>query len=134
MHAFTSQQRSRLLANKNVHEITEKNLYFTPAFKLKAVKQYLAGKQPNQIFFEADIPIEYFKPHYCRCCIKKWFKKFKTEGEDSLLIDKRGQGSTGRPKVKFEKLTYDELLALVEIQKGALEELKKKKALVKKKF
>ncbi len=133
MHAFTPHQRSCLLANRNVQDITEKNISFRPEFKIKAVKQYFAGKSPDQILSEAGIPLEYFKSEYSRFLLKKWVKKFKEEGEEAFSVESRGRGTTGRPKKeRLEELTYEELLALVEIQKGALEELKKQKALAKK--
>lgn len=135
MQTFTPQQRSKLLANRNVQDASEKTISFIPEFKIKSVRQYLEGISPDQIFKNAGLPLEYFKEGYARNCIKKWVKKFKNEGEDSLRIDERGKGSTGRPKEeRLEDLTYDELLALVEIQKGALDELRKQRALAKKKY
>ncbi len=134
MHGFTPLQRSKLLANRNVLDVTQSTVSFMPAFKIKAVQRYLSGTSPNTIFEEAGIPIEYFNVDYCRCCLKRWVQKFEAEGEDSFKEDGRGLASTGRPKEeRLEDLTYDELLALVEIQKGALEELKKQNALARKK-
>ena len=106
-------------------------------FKIKAVKLYLSGMSPKQIFQEENIPIDYFQDDYFRNCIKRWLYKFKNEGEDSLKEDGRtfGAGGPGRPKSEnLDVLTYDELLTLVEIQKGVIEDLKKKKALAKKKY
>ena len=135
MQSFTPQQRSKLLANRNVQDISEKTISFTPDFKIKSVHQFLDGISPDLIFENAGLPIEYFKEGYCRYCIKKWVKKFNDEGENSLRTDGRGKSSPGRPKKeRLEDLTYDELLALVEIQKGALEELRKQRALAKKKY
>lgn len=135
MHAFTPKQRSKLLANRNVQDVTEKTVSFIPDFKISAIHQYLDGISPNQIFENAGLPLEYFKEDYCRNCIKRWVEKFQSEGEDSLRVDDRGKNSSGRPPVERpEDLTYDELLALVEIQKGALEELRKQRALAKKKY
>jgi transposase len=136
MHAFTPSQRSTLLANRNVQDVTEKSVSFTSAFKIKAVHKYLDGASPDQIFLDAGIPINYFKEEYSRFCLKRWVHKFRTEGEESLNDDQRGKmaESPGRPKKENpQDLTYDELLILVEIQKGALEELKKKNALARKK-
>lgn len=134
MHTLTPFQRSKLLANRNVLEVSEKSISFTPAFKIKAVHQYLDGVSPDQIFLKAGISISLFKDDYCRCCIKRWVHKFQAEGEESFKIDGRGLGASGRPKEERpEDLTYEELLALVEIQKGALEELKKQNALERKK-
>jgi transposase len=134
MHNFTPSQRSKLLANKNVQDVTEKSITFNVEFKIKAINQFLAGISPSKIFEDAGIPLEYFKEDYCRCCLKRWLKKLETQGVGSLSEDRRGSGSTGRPKSERpEDLTYEELLALVEIQKEALEELKKQNALARKK-
>lgn len=134
MSTFTPKQRSKLLANRNVKEVTEKTVSFEPAFKIKAVHKYRDGISPDLIFEEAGIPLEYFKDDYCRNCVKKWVKKFNEGGEEGLHEDNRGSGNGGRPKKeRLEDLTYDELLALVEIQKEALEEVKKQNALARKK-
>lgn len=122
------------MANRNVLDVTEKTVSFTPEFKITAIHKYIEGISPDQIFENADIPLEYFLDDYCRNCIKRWLHKFKTEGEDALRIDERGKGSTGRPKdERLEDLTYDELLALVEIQQEALDEIRKQNALARKK-
>lgn len=135
MQSFTPKQRSKLLANRNVQDVTEKTIMFLPEFKIKSIRQYLDGLSPDQIFENAGFPLEFFKEDYFRQCIKRWLKKFNEEGEDSLRVDERGKGSTGRPRdERLEDLTYEELLALVEIQKGALEELRKQRALGKKKY
>lgn len=135
MQNFTPKQRSKLLANRNVKEVTEKTISFLPEFKIKSVHQYFEGLSPDQIFKNAGIPLEFFKEGYARSCLKRWAAKFKEEGEESLLSDERGRNSTGRPKEeRLEDLTYDELLTLVEIQKEALGELRKQKALAKKKY
>jgi hypothetical protein len=135
MQNFTPKQRSKLLANRNVQDVTEKTITFLPEFKIKAVYLYLEGHSPNEIFTNAGFPLEFFKENYFRSCIKRWLIKLNEEGEDSLRIDERGKGSTGRPRdERPEDLSYEELLALVEIQKEALNELRKQKALEKKKY
>ena len=135
MHSFTPKQRSRLLTNRNVQDVSEKTISFIPEFKIKSVQQYLDGISPDQIFESAGLPLDFFKEDYARQCIKRWLKKYKEEGKDSLRIDERGKGGSGRPKEeRLEELSYDELLALVEIQKEALNELRKQKALEKKKY
>ncbi len=134
MHSFTPKQRSKLLANRNVQAASEKSVTFTPEFKIKAVHFYQEGTSPDQIFEDAGIPLEYFEDDYCRSCIKRWLEKLKAEGEESLRMDERGKGATGRPKGEsLEDLTYDELLALVEIQQEALDDIRKQNALARKK-
>lgn len=134
MHAFTPSQQSKLLSNRNVQKVSEKSVLFTMAFKIKAIHLYLAGTHPDQIFQDAGIPLSLFKPKYPRFCLKRWLEKYRINGEQSLREDGRGSGTPGRPKKERpEDLTYEELLSLVEIQKGALEELKKQNALERKK-
>lgn len=134
MRKLTSTQQAELLKNPNVQKITDSSVVYTPAFKIRATKSYLGGANPEQIFRDAGIPPEFFKNEYCRFCLKRWADKYKTEGPDSLKEDKRGLGSTGRPKTEdLNELTYEELKALVEIQKGVIEDLVKKRALAKKK-
>lgn len=134
MHSLTPHQRSKLLANRNVENVSEKSVFFTSAFKIRAVHQYFDGVSPDQIFLDAGIPVNYFKEKFCRFCLKRWVHKFRTKGEESLKEDGRGSGGSGRPRDERPlDLSYEELLALVEIQKGALEELKKQNALERKK-
>jgi hypothetical protein len=87
MHAFTPYQRSKLLANRNVQDVSKKSVTYTPAFKIKAVHLYFDGVSPNQIFIDAGIPLSYFKDGYCRFNLKRWVQKFQTEGEESLKQD-----------------------------------------------
>jgi hypothetical protein len=95
---------------------------------------YQEGISPDQIFEDAGISLDYFQDDYCRSCLKRWVEKFNSEGEDSLRTDERGRGATGRPPGEnLEDLTYDELLALVEIQQEALEDVRKQNALARKK-
>lgn len=132
MQRFTPFQRSKLLANRNVEDVTEKSVQFTSKFKIKAVQQYLDGMKPDEIFESAGIPVSFFKARYCGYCLKRWFQKFKGEGKESLKEDNRGW--SGRPVTEnLNDLTYEELLALVEIHKEALEEVKKQNALARKK-
>lgn len=133
MQSFTPQQRSKLLANRNVKDVTEKTVSFNIDFKIKAVHDFLNGKSPTQIFEEAAIPLNFFKSDYCRLCLKKWVSKFEKDGEEGIRADGRGSGG-GRPKKeRLQDLSYDELLALVEIHKEALDEVKKQNALARKK-
>jgi hypothetical protein len=134
MHKLTLDQQDKLLANPNVQKITEGSVVYTFTFKVKATKSYLSGANADQIFRSEGIPPEFFKSDYCRSCIKRWAEKFKSGGVEALREDNRGQGNTGRPKNEnLDKLTYEELKALVEIQKGVIDDLVKKRALAKKK-
>jgi len=134
MHELSEQQRRKLLENPNVEKITEKFIQYSSSFKIKAVERYLRGDHPDQIFTDAKILINFFEKQYARHCLKRWKKKYEEEGAESLTNDRRGTGSLGRPKNEnLDELTYEELQAIIEIQRGVIEELKKQKALAKKK-
>ena len=135
MHNLSSYQRKKLLENKNVEKLTEKSVVYTSKFKQKALESYLAGENAKDIFLRAGIPVHYFdNSKYCQSCLKRWKIKFEQEGAGCFDNDLRGVGATGRPKTEnLDELTYEELQAIVEVQRGVIQELKKKKALAKKK-
>lgn len=132
MHELSDKQKITLLANPNVQTITKSFVIFKVNFKIKAAKLYLEGVSSDKIFKDTGIPIEYFKTDFCRNCIKRWAKKLKSEGEDSLKHETRGNKTGRPPKENFNELSYEELIALVQIQKEVIEEIKKQKALMKK--
>jgi len=135
MQELTDFQRRKLLKNPNVEKITEKHVVYAAEFKVKAVQSYLNGLSPNEIFTNAGINLSFFKAHYTQSYLKKWKKKFLENGKASFFVEKRGSGQGGRPKKEnLDELTYEELQAIIEIQKGVIEELKKKRALAKKRY
>lgn len=126
MDQLSKDQKQKLLKNPNVEKITEIHVVFKSSFKIKAVELYLDGKRPKNIFKEAHIPLQYFKDRFCDSCLKRWKKQYIDKGPDGLRSYDRGQGEkTGRPK----KPTYEELEAIVAIQREALGYAKKKQAL-----
>lgn len=134
MNQLTDYQRRKLLENPNVESITDDRVYFTGDFKIWSVENYLKGKHPNDLFTAAGIDLSFFEEKYAYFCLKRWKKKYMTEGKKSLLINLTGINSTGRPvEEKHDHLSYEELVELVAIQKEIIADLKKKKALAKKK-
>lgn len=135
MQKLSDYQRRKLLENPNIEKITEKHVVFTFKFKIRSVESYLDGFSANETFIKEGINLNFFKPNYAQYCLKKWKKKYIEEGKDAFKVEKRGSGTKGRPKSQnLDELTYEELQAIIEIQKGVIEELKKKRALVKKKY
>ncbi len=122
MQELSDYEKKTLLKSPCVQKITKNQVVFTAKFKIWAVEQSLKGISPNKIFETKKIPIHFFKEKYCKSCIKRWRKKFQEEGADSFLIDNRGSGkSPGRPR----KPTYEELEAIVAIQREVLGYAKK---------
>lgn len=134
MHHLSEQQRKALQKHRYVEKITTKQVIFTKEFKLKAVNLLDKGLSPNEVFVKAGLQLDWFKNNYPKNLLKKWKKKVSEHGKEALSKDGRGTGSTGRPKKEnLDDLTYEELKVIVEIQRGVIEDLTKKKALAKKK-
>ena len=122
--------------SKWVEKITDKQIVYTSKFKMESVEQYLRGISASSIFESAGIPIELLPKNYAFHCLKRWTKTYKEQGLEALKNDKRGttkSASRGRPKTNKEKLTYQELEAIVKIQTEVIEALKKKRALAHRK-
>ena len=134
MQDFTEEEKEELLKNPNVKRITGKTIEFTSSFKIHAVKKYKGGETSKEIFEKAGINLDYFESKYALHAIRRWQKVYLKSGEEGLVNETRGKNSTGRPKKEnSDELSYEELKILVEIQRGVIEELKKRKALMEKK-
>lgn len=122
MQELSDYQRRALRKNPNVEKITDKHVVYTSKFKIYAVEEYLRGISSNDIFLSKQINPEFFRKNYCQYCLKRWKKKYLEYGKESFDVDHRGSGkSRGRPK----KPTYEELEAIVAIQREALGYAKK---------
>ena len=133
MAKISDKLRRLLESNPNVLKVTEKTVLYSPEFKEKALQRHNDGDAPNKIFDEAGIPSSDFPKNYCRYNLKRWKKKVQDGGFNSLYEDARGKSATGRPKSDhLDDLTRDELLAIIEIQREVIEEVKKKRALAQK--
>ena len=125
-----------LSGNRWVLKITDSQIIYTYKFKVEAVEQYLRGITAEEIFVNAGIPLKLLGKDYARHCIKRWTKKSREQGLDTLKDDKRGTAKgplKGRPRVDKDKLTYAELEAIIKIQTEVIETLKKRRALAQKK-
>lgn len=122
MQELSDYQKRILKKNSSVEKLTEKHVVYTAKFKIWAVDQYLKGKSAEEIFTSKGINPNFFKPKYCDYCLKRWKKKYIENGKDTFRIEFRGSSSKGgRPK----KPTYEELEAIVAIQREALGYAKK---------
>jgi transposase len=108
---LTPEQVKELLNNKNVIKCSQKSITFSPAFKLKAIKQYYEDKySPDIIFREAGFELSMFNRDKPNDCLKRWRKIYNTKGEKALVIESRGRCGGRRPKMKLksdkEKIKY----------------------------
>jgi hypothetical protein len=132
MKRLSIEQRKALLENENVLKLTDHHVVFTPAFKVKATELYLKGHLAEDIFTSHGIDPGFFKPRYCGYVLKKWGVKYNDQGKFSLREETRGrahQQSGG----DLEDMDVDDLKAIIRIQQEVISEIKKMKALPKKK-
>ena len=133
MNTFSDEQKEVLLKCNVIKKITDKQIIFKSKFKIKAVEAYFKGASPDDIFINAGLDISLFVKNYPNNSIRKWQEKYLKFGKQSFDIERRGTNFKNHSKkVDLDKLTYEELRAVVDIQKEVIEELKKKRALVKK--
>ena len=97
---FNEHQRQLLEANPNVASVSDRAIQYTPEFKMKAVKENLAGKGPTQIFIENGFDPEIIGTEKARSSLKRWRRTFEQYGEEGFSEERRGKGSTGRPSNK----------------------------------
>ncbi len=105
MAVLSDSDRKKLSKNPNVLKVTDKNIAYTPEFKVRAVEKHLAGESYNEIFVDAGIDLSLFEQDYSRKCITRWLKSYNKSGAEGFKTEARGKSSTGRPKGrKFKSL------------------------------
>ena len=97
---FNEHQRQLLEVNPNVASVSDRAIQYTPEFKIKAVKENLAGKGPTQIFIENGFDIEIIGSSKAKSSLNRWRRTFNQYGEEGFLEERRGKKSTGRPSKK----------------------------------
>jgi transposase len=99
---FSDQERIVLLECPHALKVLNCNVEFTPEFKIFAVEQYYLGKSPLQIFLEANINLNLLGRKNAKRCLRRWLKKAKNFGKNSLLENNTGKAKGfGRPRSRF---------------------------------
>jgi transposase len=128
---FNEQQRRILEKNPNVSSVSDRAIQYTAEFKIRAVKENLAGKGPVQIFIEADFDLDMIGKKKAQSSLERWRATYNKYGEAGFLEERRGKGSTGRPTSK--QLSTEKKLekaeARIKYLEAELELLKKLEAL-----
>jgi transposase len=92
-----SEAAMRILeANPNVEHVSETNITYTAAFKLAAVRAYMEGQTPMEIFLKAGFNLDVVGRKKPKHSLKRWRDTYTDRGEAGLLEEQRGKGSTGR--------------------------------------
>ena len=124
---FNEQQIRQLELNPNVASVSDRAIQYTADFKIKAVKENIAGKGPAQIFRENGFDLDFIGLTKAQSSLSRWRKTYKIYGEQGFLEERRGKGSTGRPSSK--QLSADKKLekaeARIKYLEAELELLKK---------
>ena len=129
-------QIKELEKNPNVRSASDRSISYSPKFKLRAVMDYKEGKTPSQIFSEQGFDLDMIGKDQPKQCLKRWRNSYEKFGEEGLLTERRGKGSTGRPsskdlsaeeklrkaeaRIKFLEAENDFLKKLEELERQAL--------------
>ena len=120
---FTEEQVVKLRKNIYVKNVTEKSITYTDEFKLHFINEYNLGKQPKQIFKEADFDTYVLGEERIKSASRR-FRKYNNRIEG--LSDTRKNNSGRRPNKKLSLAEENELLKKQNIKlQQELEFLKK---------
>ena len=117
---FTEEQIKALRSNKNVVKCSDKAITYSKDFKLLAVKQYVDGKMPREIFREAGFDLRAIGRDTFNGSLTRWNRSFRTTGTKDLQTEKRGKNSRGRPTT--EGLTAEQRIEYLEAKVAYLKE------------
>ncbi|WP_199624859.1 IS3 family transposase [Paenibacillus alkalitolerans] len=93
---FSAEDLQQLKDNPNIQQVSEKSISYSSAFKLAAVLAYNDGVTPLEIFINGGFDTAVIGPKTPKWCLKRWRTTFAKYGEEALLEERRGKGSSGR--------------------------------------
>jgi len=104
---FTQEQIKKLEKNKHVSKCSHSSINYHKDFKIWAVKKYFGeGYSPRMIFEEAEFEISIVGKERVVDCLRRWRKKYSSQGEKGLSKDNRGKFGGRKKKRQFK--TKDE--------------------------
>ncbi len=119
---LSKEQVETLLQNPNVERCSERTISYHKDFKILAIRKYLEGLPPSEIFRQAQFDIDMIRRNAPNEYLSRWRKIFKEKGELGLKTDGRGKSKgVGRSK-KFANLTNEEKLKRLETEVAYLKE------------
>lgn len=123
MGKFSNEDRKRLLSSPYVEKVTTSQVVFTSKFKTLAIKKHFEGFSPSEIFNSLGIDSSLFLPDFPKKSIARWKVIFFEEGVEGLEKERRGKGSTGRPK-KQQFASLEEEVAYLREENDFLKKLR----------
>ncbi len=94
---FSSEQIAELRRNPCVFDCSERFIYYTYEFKIRALDLHAQGVKSKDIWKRAGLDVSWWKKNYCADTIKDWRRLVRQKG--SLILTKTsGQQSDKGPK------------------------------------
>ena len=109
---FTQEQQHLLSQSPCITKVTEKSITYSEDFKLHAINEYAKGKTPTEIFREAGLEPKIIGSKNPGRSLSRWRSVYFKEGKAGLIGEKRGRGSSGRPKTS--EMSLEERLVVAE--------------------
>lgn len=131
MSDFSEKDRRSLESNPLVKSVGANQVQFTSKFKLKALQLHAEGLRPGDVFLKLGVDPNFFLKGYPKKCLARWKKIVADFGEKGLEVERRGKGSTGRPKKAAPK-GEKALLERIAVLEAHVDFLKKLRALAEK--
>lgn len=128
MSSFSEKDRKSLESNPLVQSVGPNQIQFTAKFKMKALKLHSEGVRPSDVFLKLGVDPNLFLKEYPKKCLSRWKKIVESHGVEGLKEERRGKGSTGRPK-KAQLKTENALLERIAYLEETVDFLKKLRAL-----
>ena len=120
---YREKQIAELESNQYIEFCSERYIWYTAAFKVKAVKQYNKGYSSQEIFKQAGFNISIIGKKKIKGCLSRWRKTYSILGEAGLLQERTRKG---RPKTTWD--TPEEKLLWLEAENNFLKQLRAKRA------
>jgi transposase-like protein len=130
---FTREQIEELLKNENVVRC-KRTIVYSKDFKIKAVKLYEQGLNPQEIFRQAGFNLNIIGRKKPKSLMLNWNRIYREKGITGLKVETRGSSKIGgRSKVKFQtakdKIKYLETqVAYLKAENDFLAKLRAKRA------
>ncbi len=117
---YTVQEKTELLKSTAIEKVANSSATYSKEFKVFAVGEYFSGKTPMQIFVEAGINVDILGREQPERCLRRWRRINDKYGVNALLEEKRGVGSSSRPRKKT--LTLEEQIVQLKQKNEILEQ------------
>jgi len=116
MGVVTTENRDKLLKNKNVERLTSSHIVYRVSFQKKALKSYENGCSVTEIWGKAGFDQIQFKPGYLNKLIQRWkVQSLKPESGEKRGRKKGAKFSSDKEELEFlraENIFLKELQAL----------------------